>query len=1512
MQKENIFHSFNDHIPHKSEIMETTLGIDLGTNSIGLALIDQEQHRILYSGVRIFPEGVNKDTIGQGDKEESRNATRRTKRQNRRQNFRKRLRKIKLLEVLVSYGMCPLAPDDIRQWKNWDKQRKSAYRQFPATSRFREWLHLNPYELRKRAVTEDITLPELGRIFYHMIQRRGFLSSRKGKEDGKIFTGKDQMVGIDETRKNLQNRTLGTYLYEIAPKAGGKYVFSNERVRARYTLRDMYIREFEIIWNRQAPHLKLSDEQVIQKRQLFLEGLPTNTRNRKIIAHLQEKYGKEHVTADNTQITVSYQVPLKELLGGKIESDGETLKFRCNESILFWQRPLRSQKSLLSKCVFEGRRFFDSKNQKWITAGPTPAPLSHPEFEEFRAYQFINNITYGKGEYLNPIQKEALFDLMCTESKDFTFDKIPKHLKLFEKFNFDKDTKVPACTTISQLQKLFPKEIWQQYQEEIWHCFYFYDDNGLLFEKLKKDYHLQTDEIGKIKKIRLTEGYGQVSLRAIRRINPYLRKGYAYSTAVLLGGIRNAFGKRFEYFRESEPEIEIAVCRILKEKNREGEAIRKIRDYLTTNSYGFQENDRAFLKLYHHSQPINTKQIEEKLPPAENLRNPIVQQSLNELRRTVNKLLADCRQKYGQSFRFDHIHVEMGRELRSSKTERQQQTRSIRENEKKNEAARLKLQEFGLQPSRDNMQKCLLYKEIEEKIGVVRCPYTGKTISIRDVLGNDGCIQIEHIIPYSISLDDSFANKTLCDSSFNRLKGELCPYDFYCKNPSPDLWGVHSWDDVEERAFRLLPYAKAKRFIRRKNPDTNEFISRQLNDTRYIGKKAIEYLNAICNDVKAFPGQLTAELRHLWGLNNILQSVPDITFSAPTPMNGEREEYYLVTNEENQVIRLYSKKADIPQTGEDEVLLAGTVERRVFKHTSLPEFPAEVPDGKYWTRLRLSSPVSWQALFAEKPTSANTRLVLKGQIEKGVFTCDRLKQKFKTDLPDTAYWISLPVVSRSFVSGESVSNNKLNPRQIQLFGTTREGTFQCATYRCHTTGADGKFWCTLEVDTDHPEFTRVANDRPVVQNNQVVLPGNVDEKGMFSIDEFLHYQLPTSLTKGKYYGVFETEFRHPELIPVESAVPKINKGENLIEGHIWVDEHTGETRFDPKKNREDQRHHAIDATVIALSSQSLFQCLSTHNAQRENKKRGLNSTSHFPLPWQGFVNDVRQSVEDILVSYKQDSRTLCKISKTIIKNGQKIQSAGNAVRGQLHKDSIYGQRLAPGSTEKAYHIRKDIRELKTNKHIEKVVDITIRQMLLKHLQENYHIDTTKEFNVPSDAFFKDGNYRIFLPNKHGDPVPVRKIRMKEKMENAEQLKDNINQYVNPRNNHHVVLYIGADGNLREEIIAFWTVIERQNQHQPVFQLPSDGKAIECTLQINDTFIVGLKDEELEIYRNDRATLSQYLYRVQKLSAMDYFFRHHLASTITNKKEEIRVGSLEAWKRLNPVKVHIDEIGNFIF
>ena len=191
--------------------MAKILGLDLGTNSIGWALIEDNQNKILGLGTRIFPMGV--ENLGDGEGEISKNASRTGARGIRRQFFRRRLRKQILLKALSENKMCPLEASDFQEWKR--------NKRFPI-EKLTTWFALNPYELRQKALIEKLSLEEIGRIFYHLIQRRGFLSnSRKGgSDDGTIFKGnpKEGKIGITETQKNIEDKTLGAYLFEIYPK----------------------------------------------------------------------------------------------------------------------------------------------------------------------------------------------------------------------------------------------------------------------------------------------------------------------------------------------------------------------------------------------------------------------------------------------------------------------------------------------------------------------------------------------------------------------------------------------------------------------------------------------------------------------------------------------------------------------------------------------------------------------------------------------------------------------------------------------------------------------------------------------------------------------------------------------------------------------------------------------------------------------------------------------------------------------------------------------------------------------------------------------------------------------------------------------------------------------------------------------------------------------------------------------------------------------------------------------
>ncbi len=1544
--------------------MAKILGLDLGTNSIGWAVLDDENGKIMGMGSRIFPEGVVAKTIGTGDKEESKNASRRNSRQQRRQFYRKRLRKIKLLRTLIDLNMCPLTNNELDIWAKWDKTKGKSGRKAPNSKRYQKWLKLNPYFLREKALYEDLTLFEMGRVLFHLIQRRGFLSNRKGKDDGKIYNGKEGMTGILDTQRQIGDKTLGSFLKSIYPKEGEPFKLITDengkelRVRARYTLRDMYVEEFYQIWERQANQLGLNGIKIEKKKTIFLKGNISSNRNQNKITKLQNKYEIKNVKIDEIKdnskkrifykVTTVTKVPLKIFLGGEIRKDDEgNLKYKSDESILFWQRPLRSQKGLLAKCRFEPD--VKDENGKYLQKGKTPCHLSHPLYEEFRAWQFINNIEYGRKQKLENSQRLQVLDLINSKDSNFNFSEIPKRLKMeYEKWNYNGDQKVPANNTIKHLSRLFQKEIWEKNKEEIWHCFHFFNDNDNLIEKLQKDFQLAEENVENVLKIKLKEGYSNVSLKAIKNILPYLRKGYKMSDATILGGVRNAFREtinneqvdRWFFFKESHKQIEDDIIKINREKvNKEGEAIEKIKKYLSDpkNNLGFSKNDKNFIKLYHHSQEIKAKKIKNKLDPVENVRNPIVQQGLNETRRLINQLI----KKYGK---FDRIQVELGREIKNSKKGRQEQNKRISDNTKKNDDARKLLTEFGLKHDRNNIQKVLLYKEMQERGVVTVCPYTNKSINLNDLLGRENKIQIEHIIPKSVSLDDSFSNKTLCESKFNGLKGNLTPYQFYLKNNDSTLWGgVNSWEEIEQRAYRILPFKKAKRFTSKIKVEDVEvkssFIERQLNDTRYISKKSAEILSQVCEDVRVLPGSLTSELRHLWGLNNILQPVMLIDLPNYKFEEGKTIPHYVVLDETNKPVSAIPIYKGKPTLKPNETTITGKVEKGIFKSNEkfvkLNVNAPELVNGEYWLKLKLSKPKKIIRVFKEKPTTLENEIILRGKIEKEKFKNNGIGAISAKGLENGTFWAKLSITNKKFIKPEKDKQPKKTGKQILLFGEVREGFFKSYIFECETNEIEGKYWLLLDIDVEKTLFQKAVNERPKVADSEIIIDGTVNDEGLFVSEIDTDHQFQTKEKQGKYWVVFGFENELGDFNAIENQKPILEDKQTMVEGSVWIDKYTGEIKFDPKKNRDDHRHHAIDALVIALSKQSYFQQLSIYNAQRDAKKKGLKFDKeqlNFPKPWNSFYTDVKKETEKILISHKQNRKVLTEVRKKITKNGKTFLSVGNAVRGQLHKENVYGQRQAPFQIIKGYHIRKRVIDLKDNQ-LDKIVDLEIKKIIINARKEEVKIKkqieeiekqkkkvkTEEEENLLNNQIQDlKNNIRLLytLKNKNGESVPIKKVRIREEMSNAQQVKD-INQFVNPRNNHHVLIYKNDKGELKESIVSFWKVVERQKQNQEIFQLPVDDKdgSIVTVLQVNDMFLLGLTDDEFEDNKANLSFLTKYLYRVQKLSkkqkSFEFFFRHHLASTLNNEKEGVSVQSFKKWSGLIPIKVKVSPTGEII-
>ncbi|HVT30622.1 MAG TPA: hypothetical protein VHE81_21620, partial [Lacipirellulaceae bacterium] len=208
------------------------LGLDLGPNSIGWALVDDDptkpaESKLVDVGVRIFPEGVdNFDT----SKEISRNEDRRIARGMRRQIRRRARRRRKLKEALIGIGLWPSVPGE----------EAGLYQK-------------DPYALRDRALRERLEPFEVGRVLLHLNQRRGFLSNRKKDRGDKEVQG--MLAEINENERERRDGgfpTIGAWLAEKLTMMDHHVRKENDQVRNRHLARSQYEDEFEAIWTAQA------------------------------------------------------------------------------------------------------------------------------------------------------------------------------------------------------------------------------------------------------------------------------------------------------------------------------------------------------------------------------------------------------------------------------------------------------------------------------------------------------------------------------------------------------------------------------------------------------------------------------------------------------------------------------------------------------------------------------------------------------------------------------------------------------------------------------------------------------------------------------------------------------------------------------------------------------------------------------------------------------------------------------------------------------------------------------------------------------------------------------------------------------------------------------------------------------------------------------------------------------------------------------------------------------------
>lgn len=700
--------------------MTTRLGLNIGTNSIGWCLYDGDSIRGI--GVRSFSDGRDAKTG------EPLAVDRRAARAKRRRRDRYLGRRSALLRALVDTGLMPADKVEARQVAA-----------------------LDPYLLRAKGVSEPLMPHELGRVLFHLNQRRGFKSNRKADRDPNI-SGKiaDGAKALDAA---LSGRTYGQFLaaserkrVRMRPEGDG-YDFYPERAH----LED----EFDKIWATQA-------------------------------------------TAHPALL---------------IDAVRERLR-----RIVFFQRDLRQPK--VGGCAFFHQ---EQRLQK-----------SAPQFQELRLYRAVNELRVERaGEAARALtldERNALIRLLKSRPRA-SFSMLSRTIKLKrnECFSMNRqnrdglagDEVFAAFSSV----KAFGSR-WEHFDEGTRHAIIEMVENEpdpkVLCKWLMTTHGTTQEQANAIGTIRLPEGHGRLGETASQAILAVLKAEVIdYDQAAA-----KALAKHHSNFRTGETLDRLPYY---------GELLSRELPPGTLNP-----NDPDEVRWGKTT-------------------NPTLHIGLNQLRKLVNALIA----KYGRP---DTIVIELARELKLNDKQKAKRRKALIADSRTAQSLGSMLRELG-QP--DNNQNRTLLRNWEALNPANpydrRCPFCGGVLALQMLFNGEA--EIRHLIPFSRSLDDSDANKVIAHRACNRDKGNKTPWEAWGETPK--------WAIIADQAAHL---DKSKQW--RFGPDAayrleqaERYIDRQLTDTHYLARMTRSYLEALYPDgerVFVIPGRMTALLRRIWGLNDLL------------------------------------------------------------------------------------------------------------------------------------------------------------------------------------------------------------------------------------------------------------------------------------------------------------------------------------------------------------------------------------------------------------------------------------------------------------------------------------------------------------------------------------------------------------------------------------------------------------------------------------------------------------------
>ncbi len=966
--------------------MKRILGLDLGTSSVGWAVVDQaenenESSQIIKMGVRVVPIDSNEKDDFEKGKSITTTADRNLKHGMRINLQRYKQRRAHLISILKRNGFIN---DESLIYEDGNHSTFETYR------------------YRAKAATEEITLEQLARVLLMINKKRGYKSNRKAdkKEDGQLIDG------MSIARKLYdEHLTPGQFVYETM-KGGKKYIptFYQSDLRA----------EFNAIWNYQAQfypdilddelrtkingrrkndtakvifavkHVSIAENKDRKTRQLIAYRWRSEAVNKllpieqvaAVLCDINDDISKSSgylgKISDHSKELYFQKLTVGQYLMQQLERDPhyrikgkvfyrqdylnefntiwetqsqfhpeltEELKEEVRDTIIFYQRKLKSKKGLISYCELEGKEIMvtvDGKPKKVMT-GPRVCPKSSPLFQEFKIWQELNNvlienkrIKISKKKELSLFPEPDKFVPLTKEQKELLHNELTVNIELSKKEVLkllglnEKDyslnykalhgntTQVQLISAYKQILEWTGHDVERfdklDYETKMQFITSVFEANGA-----KTDYLIFNPN-------QLDNYLDQPAYRLWHLLYSYEGDGSETGDVKLKEHLEELTGLNDEFVS--------ALASIQFEQDYGALSAKAIRRILPHLVDGKVYSDACEAAGYRHSaQSLNREELDTRtlaknleILPKNSLRNPVVEKILNQMIHVVNAAMEEYGVNIDGVKRFDEIHVEMARTLKQTREQREKASSSLdlRTRENASMASELR-QNFGItHPSRNDILRYRLYMELKDN--GFHTLYSNTYIPKEELFTKR--FEIEHIIPQAKLFDDSQSNKTLETSEVNKEKGDKTAMDYVL-----DKYGEVGAEQYRQRiAFLYDKNNKNGTNKKFKNLTTTEaeipsdFLNRDLADTQYIARKAREILMQVTRTVVPTIGAITARLRKDWQLVDVMKELNMPKYKKL----GLVEKYVNRDGQEIHIIQNWTKRNDHRHHAMDALTVAFT------------------------------------------------------------------------------------------------------------------------------------------------------------------------------------------------------------------------------------------------------------------------------------------------------------------------------------------------------------------------------------------------------------------------------------------------------------------------------------------------------------------------------------------------------------------------------------------------------------